>query len=201
MCAKSLSCVRLSVLWPHGLESVSLLCPWDSPGKNTGVGRQALLQRIPTSPGSNPVSWSLAVAGGFLATSATWEAAQSPTKASQAGRRLGLRVPAIFWGRTQGQKLEREERGGEARVWRGCEVSQALARRALGDGARAGGAHRPRGVRHLLPQLLLPDRQVSARPFNCASLLFLFSLFFSLTSPCFLELLLVGAVFNSHGKS
>ena len=31
-----LSCVRL--LQPHGLQPATLLCPWDSPGKNTGVG-------------------------------------------------------------------------------------------------------------------------------------------------------------------
>ena len=31
---------------PHGLESTRLLCPWNSPGKNTGVGHHALLQRI-----------------------------------------------------------------------------------------------------------------------------------------------------------
>ena len=33
-------------LWPHGLELSRLLCPWDSPGKNTGVGCHALLQEI-----------------------------------------------------------------------------------------------------------------------------------------------------------
>ena len=25
-------------LWPHGLQPTRLLCPWDFPGKNTGVG-------------------------------------------------------------------------------------------------------------------------------------------------------------------
>ena len=30
----------------HGLSSTRLLCPWGSPGKNTGVGRQTLLQGI-----------------------------------------------------------------------------------------------------------------------------------------------------------
>ena len=33
-------------LWPHGLYPTRLLCPWDSPGKNTGVGHHALLQGI-----------------------------------------------------------------------------------------------------------------------------------------------------------
>ena len=40
----SLSCVQL--LGPHRLQPTKLLCPWDSPGKNTGVGCHALLQRI-----------------------------------------------------------------------------------------------------------------------------------------------------------
>ena len=31
-----------------------LLCPWDSPGKNTGVGRRAILQGIFLTRGSNP---------------------------------------------------------------------------------------------------------------------------------------------------
>ena len=31
-----------------------LLCPWDSPGKNTGVGCRALLQGIFPTQGSNP---------------------------------------------------------------------------------------------------------------------------------------------------
>ena len=31
-------------LWPHGLQSTSLLCLWDFPGKNTGAGCQFLLQ-------------------------------------------------------------------------------------------------------------------------------------------------------------
>ena len=29
---------------PHGLQPTRLLCPWDSPGKNTGVGCHFLLQ-------------------------------------------------------------------------------------------------------------------------------------------------------------
>ena len=33
-------------LQPHELQSTRLLCPWDSPGKNTGVSCHALLQGI-----------------------------------------------------------------------------------------------------------------------------------------------------------
>ena len=31
-------------LRPHGLQPTRLLCPWDSPGKNTGVGCHFILQ-------------------------------------------------------------------------------------------------------------------------------------------------------------
>ena len=37
---------------PEG--SIRLLCPWNSPGKNTGVGCHALLQGIFPTQGSNP---------------------------------------------------------------------------------------------------------------------------------------------------
>ena len=52
-----------------------LLCPWDSPGKDTGVGCHFLLQGIFPTQGSNPRLLRLpALAGGFFTTSATWEA-------------------------------------------------------------------------------------------------------------------------------
>ena len=41
-------------LWPHELVPPSwFLCPWDSPGKNTGVGCHSLLQGIFPSQGAN----------------------------------------------------------------------------------------------------------------------------------------------------
>ena len=39
---------------PHGLQPARLLCPWDSLGRNTGVGCHALLQGIFLAQGSNP---------------------------------------------------------------------------------------------------------------------------------------------------
>ena len=33
-------------LWPYGLSPARLLCPWDSPGNNTGVGCCLFLQEI-----------------------------------------------------------------------------------------------------------------------------------------------------------
>ena len=46
--------VVCSSLQPHGLHPARLLCPWNSLGKNTGVGWQALLQGIFSIQGSNP---------------------------------------------------------------------------------------------------------------------------------------------------
>ena len=38
---------------PYGLYPARLLCPWDAPGKSTGVGCHALLQGIFLTQGSN----------------------------------------------------------------------------------------------------------------------------------------------------
>ena len=52
-----------------------LLCPWDSPGKNTGVGSRAIPEGNLPELGIEPMSLtSPALAGGFFSTSATWEA-------------------------------------------------------------------------------------------------------------------------------
>ena len=53
-------------LRPHGLRPTRLLCPWDSPGKNTGVGCHFLLQGNLPDPGMEPGS--PAPAGGFFPT-------------------------------------------------------------------------------------------------------------------------------------
>ena len=36
--------------WPHGLQPTRLLCPWDSPGKSTGVGCLCLLHESTDDP-------------------------------------------------------------------------------------------------------------------------------------------------------
>ena len=72
---RPLSCVHCSTWWcpkrpsewvcsvvlgvsdswrPHGLQPARLLCPWDSPGKSTGVGCQVPLQGIFPTQGLNP---------------------------------------------------------------------------------------------------------------------------------------------------
>ena len=38
----------------HRLQPTRLLCPWNSPGKNTGMGNHSLLQGIFLTQGSNP---------------------------------------------------------------------------------------------------------------------------------------------------
>ena len=60
-------------LQPHGLQPTRLLCPWDSPGKNTGVGCHTLLWG--SSQPRNRTCISPASAGRFFfTTSGTWEA-------------------------------------------------------------------------------------------------------------------------------
>ena len=43
-------------LWPHGLQPTRLFCPWDFPGRNTGVGCHFLPQEIFPIQGLNLVS-------------------------------------------------------------------------------------------------------------------------------------------------
>ena len=47
--------VVLDSLQPHGLSPTRLLCPWNSPDKNTGMGCCSLLQGILLIQGSNQV--------------------------------------------------------------------------------------------------------------------------------------------------
>ena len=44
---------RVQLLQSHGLQPVRLLCPWDSPDKNTVVGCHSLLQGISPAQVSN----------------------------------------------------------------------------------------------------------------------------------------------------
>ena len=63
-CLAAQSC--LTLLWPHGLQPARLLCPWDFPGKNTGVGYHFFIQGIFPFPGTEPAS--PALAGWFVTT-------------------------------------------------------------------------------------------------------------------------------------
>ena len=57
-CVACVLCYVISVmsdsLQSLGLQPTRLLCPWDPPGKNTGVGCHALLQGIFLTQESNP---------------------------------------------------------------------------------------------------------------------------------------------------
>ena len=61
-------------LQPYGLQPPRLICPWDSPGKNTEVGCHFLLQGISLTQRLNLYLFCLLpLAGGFFTTSTTWE--------------------------------------------------------------------------------------------------------------------------------
>ena len=47
------SCLTLQ---PYGLYPATLLCPWNSPGQDTGMGCHSLLQEIFPTQGLNQVS-------------------------------------------------------------------------------------------------------------------------------------------------
>ena len=51
--ACSTSSVMSNSLKPYGLQPTRLLCPWNSPGKDTRVGSHSLLQGIFPTQGSN----------------------------------------------------------------------------------------------------------------------------------------------------
>ena len=61
-------------LRPHGLQPTRLLCPWDSPGKCTGVAYHFLLQGIFPTRGSNPCLLHLLHRKCILYHWATWKA-------------------------------------------------------------------------------------------------------------------------------
>ena len=57
MCTQScphICSVVSSSLQPHRLSPIRLFCPWNFPGKNTGVGHHFLFQRIFQTQGLNP---------------------------------------------------------------------------------------------------------------------------------------------------
>jgi len=68
-CLVAKSC--LTLLWPRDCNHARLLCPWDSPGKNTGVGCHFLLQGIFPTQQSNS---HLLHCRGIPYHWATWEA-------------------------------------------------------------------------------------------------------------------------------
>ena len=73
MCVCYIASVVSDSLRPYGLYPARLLCPWDSPGKNAGVGCHFLLQRIFWTKGWNPC----------LLCLLHWQAVSLPLKANE----------------------------------------------------------------------------------------------------------------------
>lgn len=71
-CAVAL--VLSDCLRPHRLSPTRLLCPCDAPDRNTGVGCCVLLRDLLNGDWTHSSAYVLALAGGFLTSSATWEA-------------------------------------------------------------------------------------------------------------------------------
>ena len=53
VCVWSVASIISESLRPHGLQPARLLCPWDAPGEDTGVGWRFLLQGMFPTEGSN----------------------------------------------------------------------------------------------------------------------------------------------------
>ena len=83
---------RVQLLRPHRLQPARFLGPWDSPGKNTGVGCHSLLQRIFLTQKLSQVS---CITGGFFTDSL-------PTELQgKGGTQMGMILPALkrhWWG-------------------------------------------------------------------------------------------------------
>ena len=56
LCVHAKSLQLCSTLQPYGLKPPRLLCPWDSPDEDPGVGCHAFLQGNLPDPGIKPVS-------------------------------------------------------------------------------------------------------------------------------------------------
>ena len=66
--SESLSRSVMSDFVARGLQPARLLCPWDSPSKDAGVGSHSLLEDLPDSETEPTSLMSLALAGGFFTT-------------------------------------------------------------------------------------------------------------------------------------
>ena len=67
MCVSLVTSVVSDALQPCGLWPTRLLCPWDPPDKNTGVGCRVIIQGNLPNPGAEPGS----LADGFFTAEPT----------------------------------------------------------------------------------------------------------------------------------
>ena len=79
-------------------------CPWDSPGKNTGVCCHAFLQRFFPTLELNPHLMSPALAGRFFTTSATRGAHNIRTPNRKSRRRHWHPTPVLLPGKSHGRR-------------------------------------------------------------------------------------------------
>ena len=118
---------------PHKRQPTRLLCPWDSPGKNTGVGCHFLLQCMKVKSESevaqscptlsDPMDWRLpgsSIHGIFQARVLGWGATATPPQLGEMKsqlRALSSQPPSFrLWGwscfQWEGKILWRKDTGG-----------------------------------------------------------------------------------------
>ena len=95
-----------TLLRSHGLQPSRFLCPWDFPGKNTGVGCHFLLQGIFLIQGSSqPTDWTL------VSCIVRWILYHWATR--EASKMYNPRLKCQWWKmmkkRKRGEKKEEEE--------------------------------------------------------------------------------------------
>ena len=105
-------CVSES-LWPCGLQPARLLCPWDFPDKNTGVGCFPSPGDLPC-PETELVSRVSCVGWWFFTTSTTWEASVWNHPTTKCGRLFvshSLRLLGVWtWSLASRRAISREYR-------------------------------------------------------------------------------------------
>ena len=101
--AYKVTLVMSDTLQPRGLQPARLLCPWDSPGKNTGVGCHALPQGVFPTQGWNlgfPHCRQILYQLSHHRTQDTGQAVPTPAKEADAHKhqtchRLELGLPSL----------------------------------------------------------------------------------------------------------
>ena len=108
-------------LQPHRLQPTRLLCPWDSPGKNIGMGCHFFLQAIFPTQGSNPHLLSLLHWKMDSFPLSHLGSPKEPLGDSNGQARLRVR-PSLYRGSAPWLSLLMQERKRRSRtlVWPGC---------------------------------------------------------------------------------
>ena len=91
-CAVLSRSIMSDSIWPHGLWPARLLCPWNSPGKNTGRGCHSLLQGIFPNTRVKPRSLALQADSLLPEPSGTLTVKSSLLETSYAIQRIALHL-------------------------------------------------------------------------------------------------------------